>query len=147
MSSDNLRKFMISFSEHITNLNHALKGPKLDIIVDFIWVNYKDLIITTNKVTFSSDISVIGNYLKNINNIDSNNVQNAHLSQSKLYLKILGIPYLLKGTNTPINSSVVKTIIKLTHIFNEIKVASKPHVVKVSSKSDIAIIWIDIWNF
>ena len=63
-----------------------------------------------------------------------------------MYLKILDILYLLEETNTPINSSVVKTIIKLTHIFNDIKVASKSHVVKVSSKVDITIIWINIWD-
>lgn len=80
MSSDNSRKFMISFGKYIANLNCTLKKLKLDIIVDFIWVDYRSLIITTNKVTFSSNISVVGNYIKNINNIDSNNMQNAYLS-------------------------------------------------------------------
>ena len=80
MGSDNSKKFMILSGKHIANLNCTLKRLKLDIIVDFIWVDYRNLIITTNKVTFSSDISVVGNYIKNINNIDSNDVQNAYLS-------------------------------------------------------------------
>ena len=37
----------------------------------------------------------------------------------------------------PIDSSVIETIIKSTHIFNNIYIASKPHVIKVSLKSDI----------
>jgi len=49
-------------------------------------------------------------------------------------------------TNTPIDSVVIENIIKTTHIFNDIKVVSKPCVCKVSSKSNIAIIWINIWD-
>jgi len=61
-------------------------------------------------------------------------------------LKIIGIPYLIKNTSTPINSSMVETILKNNHIFNNILLTSKPQVIKVSSKSDIAIIWLDIWD-
>jgi len=72
--------------------------------------------------------------------MDPNNIQEACFPQSKSYLKILDIPYLLKGTNIPIDSSIIKSIIKATHIFNNIKIAFKSHVVKVSPKSDMAII-------
>jgi len=41
---------------------------------------------------------------------------------------------------------IVKSIIKLTHIFNNIKVALKPCIYKVLPKLDMAIIWIDIWD-
>jgi len=44
------------------------------------------------------------------------------------------------------DAGVVKSIIKSTYIFNNIKVASKPHIYKVLPKSDMAIIWIDIWD-
>jgi len=46
----------------------------------------------------------------------------------------------------PINVRVVETIIKSTHIFNNIHIASKLHVIKVSPKLDITIVWIDIWD-
>ena len=67
-------------------------------------------------------------------------IQDGCLLQSKSYLKILGLSYLLENTNTPMDLEVIKNIIKTTHIFNNIKVASKPHVCKVSPKSDMAII-------
>jgi len=73
-------------------------------------------------------------------------IQDGHLPQSKSYLKILGLLYLLKNTNTPINSEIIKNIIKTTHIFNNIKVVLKLHVCKVSPKFNMAIIWIDIWD-
>ena len=84
------------------------------------------------------------NYIKNSNSVNANNVQNACLPQSKFYLKILSILYLIKSTNTPIDASVMETVIKTTHMFNNICIASKPRVVKMSPKSDIVIIWIDI---
>ena len=37
-------------------------------------------------------------------------------------------------------------IIKQNHIFNNVTLASKPRVIKVSPKSDMAIIWINIWD-
>ena len=78
--------------------------------------------------------------------MNSNNIQTAQLPQSKLYLKLLDIFYFIKDTNTPINLSVVKTIIKSTHIFDNIYITSKPYIVKVSSKFDMAIYWINIWD-
>ena len=61
-------------------------------------------------------------------------------------MKIIGIPYLIENTNTPILSDIVEKIIKSNCIFNNIVVALKSYIIKVSPKSDIAIIWLDIWN-
>jgi len=46
----------------------------------------------------------------------------------------------------PIDLSVIESIIKSTHIFNNIRIASKLYVIKISPKSDMSIVWIDIWN-
>ena len=43
-----------------------------------------------------------------------------------------------------ISSKEVKNILKSNYIFNNIILASKPRIIKVSPKSDIAIIWIDL---
>ena len=50
----------------------------------------------------------------------------------------------MENTNTLINSSVVKTILKNNYIFDNILLASKPCVVKVSPKSNMVIVWLDI---
>lgn len=52
----------------------------------------------------------------------------------------------MKGTNVPINSNIMESVIKNIHIFDNINITSKPHIVKVSPKSDMAIIWINIWD-
>lgn len=56
MNDKNKKKFMEKSSIHVTNMNRALKNIKLDVIVDFIQLNSKDIIIVTNKVTISLDL-------------------------------------------------------------------------------------------
>ena len=41
---------------------------------------------------------------------------------------------------------MVETIIKTTHIFDNIHITSKLCTIKVLPKSDMAIFWVDIWN-
>ena len=45
-----------------------------------------------------------------------------------------------------ISSEDIKHILKNNHIFNNIILASRPHIIKVSPKSDMAVVWIDIWD-
>ena len=146
ISNKNKAKFMESSSTYITNLNRALKNIKLKAMADFICIDWTGIIIVTNKVVSSFNLQMIEKYIKNINYINSNEVNTPCLPQSKSYLKIIGIYYLLENTNTPILADVVKIIIKDNHIFNNITVASKSQNIKVSSKSNIAIIWLNIWD-
>ena len=89
---------------------------------------------------------MISKYVKNCDNIDTNNIQDMWLPQSKSYLKILSILYIMKGTNMLINSEVMKMFIKSTYIFDNINIVSKLCIIKVSPKSNMVIIWIDIWD-
>ena len=146
MESDNSKKFLSTSGDHVSNINCALKGIKSDVVIDFIRSDYRGLIIISNKVAAPSDISVINKYVKNSNDLDVNDIQDTRLPQSKSYLKILGIPYLTENTNTLIDSNIIESIIKASHIFNDIKIASKPCVCKVSPKSNMVIVWIDIWD-
>jgi len=93
MSNKNITKFMASSGEHVANINHTLKNIKSDIFINFIYFNYYVLIVTFNKVTSPSDLGVVENYIRNINSINSNDVQTTHLPQFKSYSKILNIPY------------------------------------------------------
>lgn len=79
MSENNISKFMVSLSNHITNLNHT-KCIKSDTFIDFICKDYWGLIVIANKVASPSDMSTIENYIKNVQNIDANEVQSVQLS-------------------------------------------------------------------
>ena len=71
----------------------------------------------------------------------------ATTSQSKSYLKIIGIPFFLHGNSQDrLTSSDVKVILKQNQIFDNVNLAFKPRVIKVSPKSGMSIIWIDIWD-
>jgi len=64
----------------------------------------------------------------------------SRLPQLKSYLKILDILYLIEDTNIPITFDIAKRIIKSTYIFNNVVFISKLRVIKVSPKSDTAVI-------
>ena len=132
-------------SIYITNINRVLKNIKSKVIANFIYMNLADIIIMTNKVAFSLDLQIIEKYVKNTNLIDSDNIDTPCLLQSKLYLKIIGISYFLENNNSLILADIIE-IIKENHIFNNIIIALRPWIIKVSPKSDMAIIWLDIWN-
>jgi len=75
-----------------------------------------------------------------------NDIMSPWLSQLKLYLKILGVFYFLENANLLIISDMIEIVIKESYIFNNIVLASYPCVIKAFPKSDIAVIWVVIWN-
>jgi len=64
MSNENINKFMIFSSEYVANLNCTLKDIRSDIFIDFIYFDHYGLIVTSNKVTFPSDLNMVENYMK-----------------------------------------------------------------------------------
>jgi len=74
ISIDNANKFMVNSNKHIANFNCALRSTKSDLSIDFIHVNHQSLIVTSNRVISPLEISIVSNYIKNCNNIDSSNI-------------------------------------------------------------------------
>ena len=146
MSNNIAKEFIKDSSSHIVNINHALKAIKSSMIADFICIENKGIVITTNNVSSGSDLQEIEKYIKNSLSSNTDKVLLARLPQSKLYLKIIGIPFISEKTNSRISSDKIEDIFKNNHLFNNIVLASKPHIIKVSPKSDMAIIWINIWD-
>jgi len=106
------------------------------------------LLITTNKVVATSDLNIIKRYVKkDLNDMNYSDIISLRLTVSKFYLKILSIFYIIKNTNFPISSNIIENIIKYIYIFNNIMLVSKPHIIKILFKSDMAVIWINIWDF
>ena len=52
----------------------------------------------------------------------------------------------MENTNVSITPDFIESVIKTNHIFNNLALISKPCVIKALPKSNMAIIWIDIWN-
>ena len=139
MSANNSEAIVLQANVHISNINRLLKGVKSKVSVDFIYSNNKG-IITTNKAITSLDLSIVERYVKELNNINSNDVMSLWLPQFKLYLKILKVSYFLENINLPITFNIIKEVIKNAHIFNNIILASCSYVIKASPKLDMTVI-------
>ena len=134
ISPENSKKFMILSGQHIANINKALENIKSNVLADYIRADNRSLAIVTNKVTLESDLTTIE---KNTNVIESREVTTPRLPQSKSYLKILGIPYLIEETNISITADIIEKVIQSTHIFNDVVLASKLRIIKAFSKLDL----------
>ena len=133
MSSDNISSFMKNSSLHMTNINRSLWNAKTDVLVDYIRSDNTGISVVVNKVAQQLDMSIIDNYIKNSNDINSLQVEDARLPMSKSYLKIIGIPYYpYSDYQTKLTSNDIKNILKQNHIFDNIFLTSKLRVIKVS---------------
>ena len=139
MGGDNVISFMKNSSLHIANLNRTLCNSKSEVLVDYIWPKNSGILVITNKVAFQSDLSIIDNYVKSSNDINSLQVEEPHLPKSKSYLKIIGIPFFPHvNSQEKLSFNDIETILKQNHIFDNISLMSKPRV--VSLKLDMAIV-------
>ena len=68
------------------------------------------------------------------------------LSQSKSFLKVLGISYWDSKTSLPITPAQVAEALSSSPLFEGITLASISHIMKASPSSDMSVIWIDIWD-
>ena len=59
-------------------------------------------------------------------------------------MKIVGLLYSSKLE--VITPDLIKGVLKDLHLFKNTVLASKPHIIKVSPKSDKAVVWMDIWD-
>ena len=140
MSNEIARKYPKDVSMYIISINCVLKTIKSNIMADFIYVKDKGIVISTNNVTSLSHLQKIKKYVKSSLLNDANQISPPRFFQSKSYLKIIGISYLNNQSNMHILPKDIEKILKSNHIFNDIILTSRPRVIKVSLKLDMAII-------
>ena len=128
----------------ITNINKCLRNSKSNIVTDFIRSTNNGIIIITSKPANDLNLATIEKYLKSIQNIGSDSIESPCLPKSKSYMKIIGLPY--KINQDVIFPDFIEGVLKETHLFKGIVLASKPCVIKASLKSDITVVWVDIWD-
>ena len=75
INTKNRNCFIKDSSAYVSNINRALKNIKSEIVTDFVCLDSMDIIITTNKISSTLDLQTIERYIKNINNIKSNQVE------------------------------------------------------------------------
>ena len=82
MSMTNIERVIVQSNAYIVNINRLLKRVKSNISVDYICSNNKGIIIITNKVATSSNLNIMKKYVKELNNVDVNDIMSPRLSQS-----------------------------------------------------------------
>ena len=125
-STNNAKIVTVQSNTYIANINRLLKGIKSEISTDYIHSDNKRIVIITNKIVIFSDLNIVEKYIKELNDVDSNNVISPRLLQFKSYFKILYILYFLENTNLPVMPNIIKRVIKSTYIFNNIVLVSCP---------------------
>jgi len=147
MSAENISSFMKNSSTNVANINRQLRNVKTDILVDYIRSDSNGISIVTNKVAQPSDLTIIDQFIKNSSDLNALQVEESRLPKSKSYLKIIGIPfYPHANSQERLTSADIEIILRQNHIFDNVTLASKPRVIKVFPKSNMAIVWIDIWD-
>jgi len=71
MSGENINSFMKSLFLHVANLNRRLHNIKSEVLTNYIQADPIEITIVTNKVSQQSDMAVINNYVKSLNDINS----------------------------------------------------------------------------
>lgn len=74
MSKANVDNIIAFLADHVTNINRVLKTIKSKVMVDYIHPEITEVTIISNIVAFQSDLQVIKRYVKNIENVMSDNV-------------------------------------------------------------------------
>ena len=134
----NTKLIMKSAHTYITNINKYLENFKSDIIADFICISNNGVIITMNCPEDTLDLLTIENFLKSINNINPDSIEDSCLLKSKSFMKIVGLSY--NSELGVVTSNFIESVLKEIHLFKNVILASKLHIIKVSPKSNMAVV-------
>lgn len=66
MNNNSVTSFVKELSTHIININRILKNIKSNTMADFIHVENKGIVITTNNIASLLDLQAIEQYIKSI---------------------------------------------------------------------------------
>jgi len=145
VSSNLTETIMEDANTHIFQINTLLKNVKSTLHAEFIRPCRGGVSIVTNNVPNLSNLMIMEKYFKSIEGINSNKILTPRLPQLKSYLNITGIPYLQLDGNK-ISSENVTDFMNHIELFENISLATKPRIIKAFPKSNMAIIWFDIWD-
>lgn len=106
MGVNNAERVIVQSNAYIANINRLFKDIKSQISADFIFSDKNSLVVITNKITTYFDLKIVEKYMKELNDINLNDIMSLRLPQSKSYLKTLGIPYFINNTNIVITFSL-----------------------------------------
>jgi len=136
---------MVLFVPVCNSLLHPFSA-KSNTCSEFTKLCFGGISIITNSAPAPSDLSIIEKHFKLINGINEEKSFSSCLPQSKSYLKITSILFIQPNSNKLTHEDIINFIQHST-LFKTVSLTSKPRVIKALPKSDITIVWIDVWDF
>jgi len=82
--------------------NKSLVEARSKLRVESVLKAWNGMSISTNSVALTAELEVIKQWLKKISGLNKTTEVEPCLSQSKSFLKVLGIPYCDSNTSLPI---------------------------------------------
>ena len=86
--------------------------------------------MSTNSVASAAELEVIKQWLKKTARLSENTEVEPRLPQSKLFLKILDVPYWNSKSSLPITPVQIETALSNSPLFEGVSLASMPHIMK-----------------
>ena len=79
MNNKTAKKYLKDSNTYIVSINQALKSIKSNVMANFIHIDDKGIVISTNNVANPSDLQKIKKYIKNSLNTDINQISSSRL--------------------------------------------------------------------
>ena len=117
IGSNNSKRLMAKTNTHVTNINRLLKEVKSTISIDFIHTDNKGILITTNNIASAFDLNIIEMYIKELNNVDHNDIKSPCLPNQNHIWKFLAFLTLLR-TQTSQFSLISLRMLSNQHIYS-----------------------------
>jgi len=135
--------------EHLAHDTNSIKAT-LDFMAKYIRNKSVNDIQANNITEFEGMGDAIWNFISLVYKAKWDSLhtdRSTNMLRSKISLKFTPRTPPAKGnSNKEISKSTPVTVLQQNHIFDNITLALKPRVIKVSPKSDMAIVWINIWD-
>ena len=126
--------------------NKSLVNVHSKLRVELVRKAWDGVSMSTHSVASAAELEVIKQWLKKTAGLGKVTEVEPCLPQSKLFLKILDVPYWDSKTSLPITPAQVAEALSSSPLFEGVILASMSHIMKASPSSDMSVIWIDIWD-
>ena len=138
---------MANAASAVESYNKGLVSACSKLRVESVRKAWDGVSMSTNSVASVAELEVIKQWLKKTAGLGEVTELEPCLSQSKSFLKVLGVPYWDSKTSLSVTSAQVAKALSSSPLFEGVTLASMPHIIKALPSSDMSVIWIDIWDF
>ena len=130
----------------VQSCNKSLVEAHFKLRVESVYKAWDGVSMSTNFVASAAELEMIKQWLKKTTGLGESTKVEPCLSQSKSFLKILGVSYWDSKSSLSITPAQVEIALSNSPLFEGVTLTSMSYIIKASSSSDMSVIWINIWD-